>query len=329
MKSSIFTRAGIGLGLILSVGVTATGGQDKDAPLFEGGRMLRPLVQDVLQSSALIERCDPDSSDPLRMLCLFGETGGTVDVRMNGLLARLQGLPVDPRAEILTFANDVLIQGDPDRVFPDRTRLRPIVRARKGVERASDEEQLPTDALFNVPGFPEAVAFAVRDDANAVHLVRSADDPLLGYADFSEVMTRALSNAPWIRQGLARLECGSSPEPQYCRINVDQFYESSLVLDEGFTAWLAAEVGEPSLIALPSRSEVLIAPLSQRQALEDLQARLKYNRPYAITNKAAYWNGSPHSPLEAVQKWTLRGGLFLPARAVVRMESGEVVSFDL
>ncbi|MGB1161666.1 MAG: hypothetical protein ACPG40_10670 [Alphaproteobacteria bacterium] len=329
MKSSIFTRAGVGLGLLLSVGVRATGAQDTGAPLFEDGRMLRPLVQDVLESSTLVERCEPDPGDPLRMFCLFEETGQTVDVRMNGLLARLQGLQVDPRVEILTFANDVLIQGDPDRIFPERARLRPIVRARSDVERASEEERLPADALFSVPGFPEAVAFAVRDDDKTVHLIRSADDPSLGYADFSQIITRALSNAPWIRQGLVGLACGSSSEPQYCRVTVDQFYESSLVLDAEFTAWLATQVSEPCLIAIPARDEVLIAPLSNRQALVDLEARLKYERPFAITRKTAFWNGSTSAPLEPVQKWSLRGGLLLPARAVVRKENGEVLSFDL
>ena len=330
MKSRTLIPAGIGLGLILGLGAAiGAGAQDSGAPLFENGRMLRPLVQDVLQGSVLVERCEPDPSDLLRMSCHFEGTGQIVDVRMNGLLARLQGLEVDPRAEILEFANGVLVQGDPDRIFPERSQLRPIVRARSDVDRASDEERLPSEALFTVVGFPEAVAFAVRDDADTVHLIKSADDPALGYADFSQVMERAKSNAPWIRQGLVHLQCGGLSEPRYCRVEVDQFYESSLVLDARFTQWLATQVGEPSLIAVPARDEVLIAPLSNRQALEDLEARLKYYRPFAITHKTAFWTGLPRSPLEPVETWSLRGGLWLPARAVVRKVNGEVLTFSL
>ena len=340
MKSDFLSRAGLGLvfglsldlslGLSLGIGVTAAGAQDSGAPLFENGRMLRPLVQDVLEGSALITRCDPDPSDLLRMNCLFDGTGQAVDVRMNGLLARLQSAQADPRAEILTFANDVLIKGDPDRVFPQRTQLRPLVRARGDVARTSAEERLPDAALFPVPGFPEAVAFAVRDDEQTVHLVQSADDASLGYAAFPDIMERAIANAPWIREGQATLRCDLRDDQQrYCRVQVDQFYEASLVLDPSLGPWLAAQLGEPSLIAIPARDELLVAPLSDRGAVQDLEARLKHFRPYSITHGVAFWDGKAGSTLQPVEKWSLRGGLWLPARVVVRTADGAVLSFSL
>lgn len=296
------------------------------APLFDDGRMLRPLVQDVLQGSALVDRCDAVAEEPLALACHFGGSGQTMAVDLKPLLARVKAPLADPRSEILSFANAVLIKGDPDRVFPQRANLRPVIRGAADVARAREEERLPGNALFPVPGFPAAVAFAVRDDATTVHLIRQADDPLLGYSSFQSIMKRAQANAAWTDGAQARLRCRVDQAQGYCRVVLDGFYETSMLLDTGFAAWLALRVGEPSLIAIPSRDELLVARLSDRQALADLDRRLKQARTSAITRAVAYWDGSADGDLQAVEKWALRGGMLLPARLTVRLGDGSVIS---
>ena len=323
------SRSLIGAGLIgLSVLGYQAGAQDSSAPLFGDGPMLRPLVQDVLQGSALVAQCAPEPDDPLLLTCLFDASGEVIDIHLEDLLNRLQGANVDPKAEILRFANSVLIQGDPDRIYPQRTHLRPLVRGLADVARSSDEDRLPDAALFLVPGFPKAVAFAVRDDAATVHLVQRADDPSLGYTDFSAIMTRARSNARWLDGEAAQLKCGTEAPQRFCRVDLDGFYEPSLVLDPAFPPWLAARISVPSLVAIPTRDELLIAPLDNREAVTDLHARLRNFRAYAITNDVAFWDGTDSGSLEPVEKWSMRGGLWLRARVVVHRTDASVLSFD-
>lgn len=325
--ASLVRRAGLGA-VVGLVGVWApqAGGQSTAATLFEDGRMLRPLVQDVLEGSALISHCDPASDDPMGLVCHFVGVGQSMDLALAPLLDRVQAPDADPKAEILSFANAVLIAGDPDRVYPQRTNLRPLVRAAADVARAREEERLPDAALFPVPGFPAAVAFAVRDDATAVHLVLRGDDPVLGLTDFDAVKSRARINARWATTGQAKLRCGKDDPERYCRVEVDGFYEPSVVFDPGFGDWLALRVGEPSLLAIPSRDELLVARLSDPNALLDLEKRLKQRRPYAITHEVAYWAGAGHAPLEPVERWALRGGMLLPMRVTVRLVNGTVIS---
>lgn len=323
------SRTLFGAGLFgLSVLGFQAGAQPSAAPLFDDGRMLRPLVQDVLEGSALVEQCAPEPDNPLLLTCLFDVSGEVIDINLESLLRRLKGAEVDPKAEILRFANTMLIQGDPDRVFPQRTRLRPLVRGLADVARASDAERLPDAALFPVPGFPEAVAFSVRDDAPTVHLVQRADDPSLGYTDFSAIMARALANAQWLSQETPAVHCDAEAPKRFCHVALDGFYEPSLVLDPAFTTWLAARHSTASLVAIPARDELLIAPLNNREAVRDLHARLRNFRAFAITNDVAYWNGTAGSPLEPVEMWSLRGGLLLGARVVVHKADSTVLSFE-
>lgn len=329
-------RPGWRIGAIALLGgalcsATGAGAQTAAAPLFADGRMLRPLVQDVLVGSPFIADCAPVAETRLALTCTFANGGADVLLALDSLLERVKAPDADPRAEILDYANRVLIDGDPERVFPKRAHLRPLVRARKFVAQASAEERMPDSALFPVPGFPAATAFAVIDEATTVHLVRRPDDPRLGLDSFNAIMARAQDNAGWLNKdaGVVDFACGVEPGKAYCSLRLDGFYESSLVTLDGFTGWLAERLEEPALIAIPARDEVLIAPLSNRQAIADLDTRLDRFRPFAITHDVAFWAGQADAPLEPVARWSLRGGVLLPARVTVRKGDGTVLSFAL
>ena len=331
MKSSHSRRRGAAT-IVCAIALTLaavgpSSAQDTEAaPRFDDGRMLRPLVQEVLQGSPLVDGCRTVADDPLGLACFFAGSGQTVDVDLEPLLSRLQAPQADPRAEILAFANAVLLAGDPDRIFPQRANLRPLVRAAQDVASLRSEEQVPEAAQFPVAGFPDLVAFPVRDDADTVHLIQSADDPVLGLPDFEAIMARALANARWTEDDRAKLRCRLAAGQDYCQVVLDGFYEASMVMSPGLAPWLAVRVGEPSLIAIPARDELLVARLSDQPALAALGKRLKQRSAYTITHSVASWDGTKDGMLQPVDRWDLRGGVLLPARLTIRLSDGTVIS---
>lgn len=291
--------------------------------------MLRPVVEEVLESSALIQDCAPVEGEMLLLECGFAAVpDDRQQVDLEPLLEALRDPAVDPKKGILDFANAFLIQGDPSRLFSLRPRLRPIVRSRDFVEQAGDDSDLTIDALFDVPGFPDLVAFSVIDDLNAVELLKAPGQDGVGLDSFDEAFELARSNVVWLTDDQVKFRCRLDETARYCSIRLDGFYESSVLVLDGFSDWLRGFVSEPCLIAVPARDEVLIVPLSDEEAVRDLSKRLEKLRPFAVSHAVAYWSGGRGAALEPVESWALRGGLLLKSRTTVKKADGQVLTFD-